>query len=478
MIQVVVVAFMALCLAFTVGQYLAFLLWAVLGSRHFDQRRAGNRDILLAKVAAGRALPGVSIILPAYNEEAIIVQSVKSALEQDYPNLEVIVVNDGSTDRTVDALAEAYGMRIDSRRPPTGEIPTERVVASWASASEARLRLLDKEPSGAKADGSNAGINVARFPYVVVMDADEFMEKDVITRCMAEVLSDPEEVVGVGTTLLPANHIAVDGSDIVERKVPTNYWVGCQLVEYFTAFMVARPGLTRLRAMPIISGGFGLFRRDLIVDVGGYVKGHLGEDMEMCMRLHRHLLDEGRRYRIAQVPEAIVWTEFPYRKDVLRAQRIRWHRGLRMILREYGDMFGRRRYRSVGTVGVGYLRVFEWWGPFLEAIGWTLLVLLLALGWINPFSALAVFLIAQFLGMALSMIGVTMGVTRLSSFQESGSLRRMIIWVVAFSWGYRQITLLWRIRSLFPGATGWGEMTRLGIATATEPVKTTDPVKA
>lgn len=465
MIATGVTIFMVICLSFTVLQYFAMVVWAVLSGQLFDKHRHGNRQLALQKIKADPHAPGVSLILPAYNEEAVIVHTIRSALEQEYANLEIIVVNDGSKDNTMGVLIDAFDMHVFESVPPIGPIETKELFAIYRSQQVPNLVVVDKAGSGAKADNSNVGVNIATYDWVVVMDADEFMELDVIARCMAEVVVNPDEVLGVGTTLLPANDIVIDGPRIVDRRVGTNYWVGCQLIEYLTAFLVARPGMAHIGAMPIISGGFGLFNRDSVVRAGGYVHGHLGEDMDMCLRMQRQACDAGRPYKIVQVPEAIIWTEFPPVKNVLMRQRIRWHRGLKMIMDDYGNMIGRKRYGTVGTIGMGSLYIFEWIGPILEAIGWVLLSILLVFGFVDPVNALGVFLATQFFGMALTMLGALMGIARLGVYHRSADAWRLIGFAVLVNWGYRQLTLVWRIRSMLPGENIWGEMPRAGFKT-------------
>jgi cellulose synthase/poly-beta-1,6-N-acetylglucosamine synthase-like glycosyltransferase len=468
MIRLAVVVFGAACITFTTAQFAVLLLYAGLSGRLLRDKRAGRRPVALAKVATDRAMPGVSVIMPAYNEESVIVHTTISALAQEYPRIEVVVVNDGSKDATLQVLIKHFDLEVYEHDPPPGPILTKHVHAIYRSRREPRIVVVDKAASGSKADGSNAGINAANYPWVVVMDADEFMERDTVTRCMVEVVESPDTVVAVGGTLLPANDIVIDGADIVDRRVPRNYWVGCQLIEYLMAFVVARPGLSRLRAMPIVSGGFGLFRRDAVVEVGGYRHGHLGEDMDMCLRVQRHVADRGDQYRVVQVPESLCWTEFPSNKAVLRRQRLRWHRGLKMVMDDHGSMIGRRRYGPVGTIGVGSLYVFEWWGPLLEAIGLAVMAGLLAFGWVEPAAVVALFLVTQFAGMAITMLAVLMSTRHLRTFDRPIDVARMLGWAVAVNWGYRQLTLVWRVRSLLPGATGWGEMPRAGFKTATD----------
>ncbi len=469
MIRVAIVGFAAFCFTFTVLQYTVLLGYAGLSRRLLRENRGGRRPVALAKVATDNVMPGVSVIMPAYNEANVITHTTVSALAQEYPHIEVVVVNDGSKDDTLQVLIDHFGLEVFASDPEQGPIPTERVLTVYRSRIEPRITVVDKAPSGAKADGANAGINLARHPWVVVMDADEFMERDSIARCMAEVAAAPDRIAAVGGTLMPANDIVIDGPDIMERRAPTNYWVGCQTIEYLTAFLVARPGLARLSAMPIVSGGFGLFRRDAVIDVGGYRHGHLGEDMDMCLRIQRELADRGDNYSVIQVPESICWTEFPSTKEVLRRQRIRWHRGLKAIIKDHGSMIGRQRYGSVGSLGVGSLFVFEWIGPLLEALGWVMIAGLLWAGWVNLEGVFAMFFATQLFGMVMTMIGVSMMTKYLHTFSSRRDLLWLVGWSVAANWGYRQLTLVWRIRSLFPGSTGWGEMPRAGFTVAATP---------
>ena len=465
MIRAVIFWFGVLCVGFTALQYITQILWATLSGRLLRDHRSGSRPLALAKITSDDAVPGVTMILPAYNEEAVITHTAVSALAQEYPKLEVIIVNDGSKDNTLQVLIDRFDMEPFDDDPQQGVIPTCDLFTIYRSRSEHRIVVVDKAGSGAKADNVNVGINLASHPWVVVMDGDEFLEPDSIGRCMAEVLVEPGEIAAIGGTLLPSNSIVIDGPNIVERHAPTNYWVGCQLIEYLTAFLLARPGLARIGAMPFVSGGFGMYRRDSVVAAGGYKHGHLGEDMDMCLSVQRTLADTDMGNAVIQVPESVCWTEFPSTKDVLRRQRIRWHRGLKMALDDHGSMFGRRRYGRVGTVGIGSLYVLEWLGPLLEATGWVIMAMMLAIGWISPLGAMFIFLFTQFLGMAMTMLAVAMMTTHLRVFSGFKDTLRMMVWAIALNWGYRQLTLVWRIRSLFPGEAGWGEMPRSGFKT-------------
>ncbi len=452
---------------FTIVHFLAIGFWSLLSLRLLSRERPSRRPVPLQKTPTLEDPPGVTIILPAYNEEAVIAHSTGNALAQDYPNLEVIVVNDGSKDNTLNVLVETFDMDVVDDNPTSGPIETQPLRTIFRSRVDDRLWLVDKDPAGAKADNANVGVNMANNPWVVIMDADEFMESDVMTRCMVEVMAQPDNVIAVGTTLLPGNDIVIDGSQIVDRQASRNYWVGCQLIEYLTAFVISRPGMAHVSAMPIISGGFGLFRRDVITDLGGYVHGHLGEDMDLVIKMHRYHLENDIPYRVVQAPEAIVWTEFPPVRSVLKRQRMRWHRGLKLIVGDTMDMIGRPRYRNFGRYGVGTLHLFEWWGPIIEGLGWIIMAALLLLGWVDVGNALAMLLATQLIGQVVAMLSVAVGVSTFGFYSRPKDLAYMLLWAVCMNWGFRQMSLWWRLRSIAPSKkTTWGEMPRAGFKTA------------
>ena len=459
--------FMWSAFAFTILHFVAIGFWSLLSLRLLARERPANRTIPLTIAPLMDDPPGVTIVLPAYNEEEVITYSSGNALAQDYPNLEVIVVNDGSKDSTMQVMLDAYDMELVEEHPQSFPIATEPIFGVYRSPTDERLWFVDKAPAGAKADNANVGINMASHPWVVIMDSDEFMETDAITRCMVEIMAAPDDVIGVGTTLLPANDIVIDGSHIVQREASTNYWVGCQLVEYLTAFIISRPGMAHVGALPIISGGFGLYQRAALLTIGGFDKHHIGEDMDLCIRLHRHHLENNIPYRIVQAPEAIIWTEFPSSRKILQRQRVRWHRGLRQIVSDNSKYIGRRKYGNFGRFGIGTLYFFEWMGPLIEGAGWIVMIGLLSLGWVDVTNAIAMLVATQLIGQVVAILSVAVAVSTFGFYNRPSDLRRMLWWAVCMNWGFRQQSLYWRMRSLLPGDTGWGEMPRTGFKTAT-----------
>ncbi len=449
------------CLVFG-GSYYSFLTIFTLKSKKFlsgnraSKRPAPNRvdDALL---------PGITLAMPAYNEEVVIVGCVTSALASDYPNVEVIVVSDGSKDRTLEVVIEAFQMERDNGIHGVDQIHTKNIRAVYRSTKEPRLMLIDKDPSGAKADGINCAINFSRMPWVAIMDADELLNRDSLRKCMTEAVHTPGNVICVGTTLLPTNEGNIVDFEMIEARVARNKWVGFQIVEYLSAFMSSRPAQAGMHALTFVSGGFGLYRRDILLLVDGQKHGSLAEDLDLATRVHKYMRDNKLPYEFVQVPEAIVWTEFPFTKEVLKRQRLRWHRGLREFMNDYSGIIGRPRYGKWGVLSLGQMYLFEWCAPLIETAGYTIMLLLLLSGRVTPMSSFSMWAMSQSFGMLMSVLSVTIASKYVDVYRRTSDRLWLLMWAVLMQFGYRQLTLYWRLSSFkTPKVKGWGEMTRAG----------------
>src|SRR5207302_10689210 len=147
--------------------------------------------------------------------------------------------------------------------------------------------------------------------FVCAVDADALIEERALLQVALPILDDPELVAATGGIVRIANGCAVDHGRVVEVRLPRSRLATLQVVEYFRAFLIGRVGWSRINALLIISGAFGLFRRSLVEAVGGWWAGTVGEDVELVIRLHRYLRERAQDYRIAFVPDPVCWTEAP-----------------------------------------------------------------------------------------------------------------------------------------------------------------------
>jgi len=405
--------------------------------------------------------PPVSVVVPAYNEEATITDSVRSFLTLHYPLHEVIVVNDGSRDGTLEVLMQEFGL-YESDQPVRMQLETAPLRGIYTSPTE-RLIVVDKE-NGGKADALNAGICAASYPLVCCMDADIILEEDALLR-IARPIIETGSVAAVGGIIRVANGCEFENGRLIKVKTPRKPLPNFQIVEYLRAFIAVRTAWSKLKCLLIISGAFGMFRRRDLIMAGGYSGDTVGEDMELTTRIHHVLRENDRKYRISFVPDPIAWTEVPDTLRVLRRQRDRWHRGLIETLVRHRRMLFNPRYGTVGLIAMPYFFVFELLGPVIELVGYVAFVAGVALGVINGPFALAFFLAAVGLGVLLSTAAVFLEELRLERYPRSWDLIKLTLYGVLENFGYRQLNTLWRamaIVSFLRNNTDWGAMERKG----------------
>ena len=408
--------------------------------------------------------PAISVLVPAYNEEAGIAASIRSMLQLAYSDFEIIVINDGSKDSTLEVLTREFKLQ-PFPEAIHARLETQPIRGTYRSTLHGNLRVIDKE-NGGKADSLNAGINLARHPLFCGVDADSLLERDSLQRVVRPFLRD-WRVVATGGTVRIANGCEVQDGYLTRVRLPRNLWALFQVVEYLRAFLFGRLGWSQLNAMLIISGAFGLFRTSVVVAAGGYRPQTIGEDMELVVRIHRMLREQGQDYRVEFVPEPVCWTEAPEDRKTLRNQRIRWQRGLSESLStNWGLMFSRNG-GAPGWLAFPFMVAFEWLGPVIELGGYAFMVFAYLSGLIS-WDAFAVFLfVAIGLGILLSASGLLLEEMAFQLYPRMSDLAVLALVIVVENFGYRQLNSWWRLIGLFRWAaqseSKWGEMKRKGI---------------
>jgi cellulose synthase/poly-beta-1,6-N-acetylglucosamine synthase-like glycosyltransferase len=414
--------------------------------------------------------PVITILAPAHDEEATVAESVRSLLTLRYPNLEVVVVNDGSGDGTLAALQEEFDLVAVHSAPIRRRIDTQPIRALYRSRRTPALVVVDKE-NGGKADALNAGLEVATGELACAIDADTIVEPDAMQRMIRPFLLD-DRVVAAGGTLRVVNGAEVHAGRVTRERAPRRFLPGVQAVEYLRAFLAGRVGWNRLGGNLIISGAFGLFRREPMIEAGGYRHDTVGEDMELVVRMRRLARERGGPERIVFVPDPVAWTEVPSRLRVLGRQRDRWHRGLADVVERHRGVIFNPRYGAMGLVVAPYFVFVELLAPVVELIGIAAVLVGLPLGAIDVPFALLFLLVAYGLGLLLTTLTIALEEW---TFGGYGGLRDRLA-LLAFgaveSLGYRQLTAIWRVRGLvrhWRGHADWGAMEREGFRAAATP---------
>ncbi len=408
--------------------------------------------------------PPISILAPAFNEEANVEENVRSLLMLDYPLFEVILINDGSSDRTLEVLMSRFDLR-PSKRSYELAVACRPIRAVYESATHPNLVVIDKV-NGGKSDALNAGLNLSLYPLFCGIDADSILEPDALLRLVRPFLEAPGITVAAGGVIRVANGCDVRAGRVRQVRLVTRLLPLVQIVEYLRAFLFGRMGWAGGNSLLIISGAFGLFERRAALLAGGYATSTVGEDLELVVKIHRRLREEGRPYRVEFVPDPVCWTEVPESLQVLRRQRTRWHRGLIDTMWRHRGMLGRPRYGTVGLVAMPGFVVFEMLSPVIEFSGYLLMPLLWAMGSLSAGFAGTFLLIAILYAVLVSVLAVLLEDIAFRRYPRIRDLGLLILAAIVENVGYRQLTVWWRVRAFWEfwrGDLSWGAMERRGV---------------
>ena len=422
-----------------------------------------NRFGRVSEMLSSYTSPPVSIVIPAYNEAVGIVASVRSMSIVGYPRFEIVITNDGSSDETLEELIEAFNLEQVSV-PYRPDIPTAPVRGIYRGRGTVDITVIDKE-NGGRADALNAGINAARYPYVLCTDADVILDANCLVGAMRRVVEDRERTIAVGGNIRPLNGSRVQLGHLIKAEVPRKLVPRMQVLEYLRTFLASRPAWSQMEALPLVSGAFGVWKRSAVVAVGGFTSGHMGEDMDLTMRLHRHHIDNDIPYRIVYEPSAVIWTEVPETLRVLKRQRIRWHRGLMTAVKDFMPMTFNPKYGKVGMITWAAMFLFEYMAPIIEVVGWVTIPTALLLGALNTTSLLILLALAFGIGLLNSLVALLLDESY-GYFNSRADTARLIVMALIENFGMRQLTVAWRIRAIFGGKVtrAWGNMERRGVA--------------
>lgn len=433
------------------GGYLVLNLMSLGGIRRYLEAR--SLDALPLPVS--RHEPPVSIVVPASNRQLHIGTAVRSLLQLGYPQLEVIVVNDGSTDDTLAVLRQAFSLGLFPEAY-WRRLPVAHVRGIYRSTTFLNLRVIDKEKGG-RADALNAGINAARYPLVCTVDPGCVLTKDALRRVVQPLLEDPD-CVAAGSTIRIANGCTTSGHTLTAVGLPRSLLAMMQIIEYLRAFQFSRLGWAAINAALTVSGAFDVYRKESVVEAGGFRSGTRDEHMELVARLQRTHRPAGKPCRVAAVPDPVCWMPAPESLGALRAQRIRWQRGLCESLWMNRRLLFHRRGGAAGWVSFPFLLAFEVLGPLFEVLAYALLTAAFALGLVSWQAFFVLIAVAIGFGILLSVSALFLEEISFQLYRRPSQVLRLLAAAVIENFGYRQLVALWRtaglIRSLRRGSDG------------------------
>ncbi|BCR36080.1 glycosyltransferase family 2 protein [Mariniplasma anaerobium] len=446
--------------------YAILFILALINSRKQVNLSKTRKNTLLF---SEKLLPGISIIAPAYNEEMNIIDSITSLLNLKYPIYEVIVVNDGSKDETLNIMISHFNLE-RKHSAHLNHLGTKKIRGVYYTKDIPNLIVVDKQ-NGGKADALNVGINLSKQPYVCGIDADSILEGDALLKLAATMLDDTKPYIAMGGNIYPANGFTFDKGRVEKRGIPSEMVCRFQTIEYLRAFTSGRIGWSQLRSLMIISGAFGLFHKQALIDTGGYLtsssklkKDTVGEDMELVVRMTRQALEKKDPFRVAYVYNAHCYTELPSDIKTLLKQRNRWQRGLIDILAYHRKLSFNPKYKQIGLIGYPYFFVFEFLGPFFEAQGYIMLTIAMILGLLTPAIILGIFVSSILFGVVISLSSIFMSEKEMKMMNRRETIV-MLFFAIFENFGYRQLISMHRVYSSFSAlreSGTWGTQTRKG----------------
>lgn len=402
----------------------------------------------------------ISVLVPAYNEAATIADSVRNLLLLDFPHYEVLVINDGSTDDTMDILKESFKL-VPIHMPFKRTISTKEVKTVYRSALYPSLVVLDKE-NGGKADALNAGINASMYPVFVSIDADSILEKSSLIRIVYTFMSDPA-CVAVGGIVRIGSGCKIEGGELQEVDLSNKPLLLLQTNEYLRAFLTGRIGFHQMGMLLIISGAFGAFNKRAVIDVGGYTTGCIGEDMELIVKLHRDMRRKKQQYTVKFLPDPVCWTQPPETLNDLKKQRKRWHIGLIDTLLKHRDMAFNPAYGRIGMACLPYFWIFELFGPIFEVMGYIAVPLSWAFGIVNVHFMLSFYLVAVLYGTILSVGALLLEENTFRKYPKIDQLLKLFLFAIIDNLGYRQLNTIYKVEAMFgfrKNRSSWGTIQR------------------
>ncbi len=452
-----------------------YLTLVIMSLRVRQNHRTKISDYYLDALNKSPYAPGISIVAPAFNEERTIVINIKSMLSIDYPVYEVVIVNDGSTDQTLEKMIEAFELvetpylyieKIKSK-------PFKRIFKSTNPLYE-KLTIVDKVNGGTKADASNAGVNVAKYPYFICTDVDCILAQDALSRMVLPILQSPKRVIAVGATMRMVNSckISTETGRVIEDNVPTQIWPMYQEVEYLRSYLVGKSGWSKINAVPNVSGGLGLFDKSVVISIGGYDPLSHAEDMDLTFRMIAYMRDYNKEYVIKQIPETCCWTEGPSTLRVLNRQRTRWARGLLQCLLVHRRFMLNAKYGRLGLITYPYMFFFEFMAPIIEAVGILFTIYLLFNGGVNQKYAFIMLFYVYMFSLCISITALFSDARTEFRHKSMGSYIRIGLATLVEAIIYHPLIVFFSIKGYINFLTRknfkWGQMTRQGFDNSSE----------
>lgn len=451
--------------------YLMLALFSYINTRRYRTYNTRLDDGFLME---SPLTPGISVIAPAYNEEKTIIVSTRSLLSLNYPQYEVIIVNDGSTDDSLDLLISEFELE-ETPFAYVERIKTEPYKRIFKSVNPeySHLIVVDKENGGNKADASNAGINASQYPYFLCTDSDCIIDKNALLKMIKPVLNSRKRVICVGATLRMSNNCEIENGAIKRVKPPKQWIPRFQELEYLRAYLFGKMGWSLVNCVPNVSGGLGLFDKEIAINSGGYDPASHAEDMDIMIKMSAYMINNKEKYKVEYIPVSACWTEGPPDVTILGRQRTRWARGLAQIFFVHRRILFNPKYKRLGMVIFPIQLLTEFLAPVIEAVGLIYFIYLIVTGQLNWSTVGFIFLYSYSAAIMFGSLVILMDNVIKRHYETTREIFQL--WMMAFlePFIYHPLQIFFYLKGYFKFFTSsdmeWGTMTRQGYQQDTIP---------
>ena len=469
-VEIILVIIHSLFFIYAFFAIASYVILAIISAIETEEYMKKNSFVNYKEILSSTISPSISIIAPAYNESLNIIENVRSLLSSHYVNYDVIIVNDGSKDDSLEKLILAYDL-VKVNFLINQQIPTKPIRAGvFKSTNPAfeKLTVVDKE-NGGKADALNMGLNISNNNYVACIDVDCLLLENALQKMIKPFLEVTEEtVIATGGVIRIANSCVIKDGKLLDVNFPKKLIEKAQILEYLRAFLLGRMAWSRLNGLLVISGAFGLFNKKIAIEVGGYDTNTVGEDMEIIVRMRRHMEEKNEKYKVAYIPDPLCWTEAPDNYKIFISQRNRWTRGTIETLRKHRKIGFNKKYKSLGLLSYPYWLFFERLAPVIEVIGIIYFVILMALDEVRWDYALAFIVLAYLFAVLFSIVAIFSEELTFHQYKKKGTGIKLILISALEPFVLHPFILYAAIRGnidyYFNKKKKWGEMTRKGMA--------------
>lgn len=421
-------------------------LLAIISSLQINKYIERKKQVSYKELLVSPYASGISIIARLHNDENTIIDTIREWLVLAYNNFDIIVVNDGSTDTTLEKLISYYQLE-EVNYAANNQLKTKEVYSYYKSKNPAFSKLLVVDKTfGCIADALNAGINASEKQLVFCLEQQCFLEPDSLLKLAKVFLDEEKKVVAVNCVVNVANRPKIDRGRSFKLNFPRTIWPSFQAIEYFKLFFLKSPALNRMNFMHPVSGTFSLIDKEILLLSGGFNVKVSNPGFELLVRIRRYMLSKHMPHKIISNLEPVCWVNVQGSLKTLSRNRIEKARSFLLTYKLNKEAPFNRRYSVLG-LNLAYLWFSELIGPVIKVVFLVVAVIICAMGAIDKEWVFILLLTIYFFSVLLSLIAILFQ-EKLYRLYSGKEMLRVMLMCFAEPIIYTPLTIYWKIAAM------------------------------